>query len=357
MTSQTRQFHFSPSENHRYLMDRITPALAYDGGDVRQWQARLRPRLRELLGEIPVEKVPLEVHSLWQRDHPLGTIEKIVFTSEPSCDVPAYVCIPKGVPRPLTFMICLQGHSTGMHLSIGVDQENELTPIEVEGDQDFALECMRRGIAALCLEQRSFGERGERLQEMIDRFNTCHDAAMQALMLGRTLVGERVFDVDRGIDYLSWRGDAAMDRIGVMGNSGGGTVTMFAVALSPRIAYAMVSCSFCTFRASIMSIYHCADNYIPHLYQYADMADILGLFAPRPVVIVAGKEDFIFPIEGTRSAFSDLQKIYQSLEAEGHCHLVVGDGGHRFYAEAAWPVFLHEIEDSGRKCEENDRFH
>ena len=167
MTQETSHFHFSPSEYHRFLMDRMTPSLSYDGGDVHNWQERLREKLIELLGELPGEKPSLNSRSLWQREHPLGSIEKIVYTSEPFCDVPAYVCIPNGAPRPLTFMICLQGHSTGMHLSIGVDQEDEVTHIEVEGDRDFALGCMQRGIAALCIEQRSFGERGEMVQEMI----------------------------------------------------------------------------------------------------------------------------------------------------------------------------------------------
>ncbi len=60
---------------------------------------------------------------------------------------------------------------------------------------------------------------------------------------------------------------------------------------------------------SIMSIYHCMDNYIPGLLKVAAMSDIMGLFAPKPVVIVAGQDDDI--------------------------HFVVGQGGHRFYAEDA----------------------
>ena len=350
MLTGTTSYYFSPSENHRTLMDQIVPLLRFQGGDVETWQQALRQKLQELIGEMPLppigdvpEKPPLNVRRLWQRDHTLGSIEKIVFTSEPYCDVPAYVCIPKDAPRPLTFMICLQGHSTGMHLSIGVDQQDEVTAIEVEGDRDFALGCMQRGIAALCIEQRSFGERGERVQEMIDQFNTCHDAAMHALMMGRTLAGERVFDVDRAIDYLETRGDVDMARIGVMGNSGGGTISMYSAALLPRIAFAMPSSNFCTFRDSIMTIYHCADNYIPHLLKYAEASDVLGLFAPKPVVIVAGEEDFIFPIDGVRKAFSDLREIYRAAGAEDRCHLVVGNGGHRFYAEDAWPVMLEEL--------------
>lgn len=323
-------------------MAKTVPSLRFEGADPEKWQRRLRRKLRQLVGEMPGERCSLRPQTLWKREHPLGSIEKIVFRSEPFADVPAYVCLPKDVDPPYTFMVCVQGHSTGMHNSIAVQRDDNSKPIEVEGDRDFGLGCMRRGIAALCIEQRSFGERREQKQEQISSHG-CHDATMQALLLGRTLIGERVFDVDRGIDYLASRGDANMKSVGVMGNSGGGTTSLFSAALLPRIAFAMPSCFFCTFRDSIMSIYHCMDNYIPGLLKYAEMADVMGLFAPKPVVLVAGREDNIFPIRATRRAFKDLRKIYESFDARDRCHLIVGNGGHRFYADDAWPVMLKEI--------------
>jgi dienelactone hydrolase len=342
----------SPTENHRYLMSQITPELQFKGGNVKQWQQRLRRKLRSLTGEIPQKRTALQVRSLWKREHPLGTIEKIVFTSEPYSDVPAYVCLPKNAEPPYTFFICLQGHSTGMHNSIAVQREDESKPHQVEGDRDFAIGCMSRGLAALCIEQRSFGERREQKQKYISPHG-CHDATMHALMLGRTLIGERVYDVDRGIDYLASRKDVDMKSIGVMGNSGGGTITLFSAALLPRVAFAMPSCYFCTFKDSIMSVYHCMDNYIPGLLKVAEMPDIMGLFAPKPVVIVAGEKDDIFPISGTRRAYRKLRKIYDAYGAKDRCHLVVGKEGHRFYADRAWPVMLKEIkryqQKQGRK--------
>jgi dienelactone hydrolase len=334
--------YLSPSENHRHLMSEIKPALGYDGGDVRKWQTRLRRKLRDLAGRMPKVSCQLRSRRLWRREQQLGTIEKIVFTSEPYADVSAFVCLPANARPPYTFMICLQGHSTGMHVSLAVERDDNSKPHKVEGDRDFALGCMRRGIAALCIEQRSFGERREQKQEYISSHG-CHDATMQALMLGRTMIGERVYDVDRGIDYLAERGDADMKSIGVMGNSGGGTISLFSAALLPRIAFAMPSCYFNTFRDSLMSIYHCADNYIPGLLKYAEMSDVMGLFAPRPVVLVAGKDDPLFPIAATRRAFRDLQHIYGACGAKNRCHLVVGAGGHRFYADDAWPFMLKEI--------------
>jgi dienelactone hydrolase len=230
-----------------------------------------------------------------------------------------------------------------MHVSIGVQREDETQPFDSPGDRDFALGCMARGIAALCIEQRSFGERREQTQKQVSPHG-CHDAAMQALLVGKTLIGERVYDVERGIDYLATRGDVDMHRVGVMGNSGGGTITIYAAALLPRLAFAMPSCSFCTFRDSIGAIYHCADNYVPGILKAADMADVLGLFAPRPVVVVAGRDDSIFPIDGVRSAFEQLRHIYVAAGAEEACQLVVGEGGHRFYAADAWPVMQNIIQ-------------
>lgn len=329
--------HLSPSECHRHVLRGLKPLLAFRGGDVHAWQRRARARLRRLLGDSPRTRGPLAPRTLWKWETDLGTMEKIVFTSESFADVVGYVCLPGGKRPPYRFVICLQGHTTGMHLSIGVDRADESRVIQVEGDRDFALGCLRRGQAALCLEQRAFGERAERVQRQRSTLG-CFDAAMQAQMLGKTLIGERVFDVARALDYLAWRGDADMDAIGVLGHSAGGATSLYAAALLPRIAFAMPSGYFCTFRDSVMAMYHCEENYVPGLLKYFEMSDIAGLIAPRPVVIVAGRHDPSFPVSATRKAFRDLQGIYSAAGASGRCRLVVGNEGHRFYADQAWPV-------------------
>ncbi|HOK03750.1 MAG TPA: alpha/beta hydrolase family protein [Victivallales bacterium] len=341
-----KKFYFSPSENHRYLMSLTSQSLSYQGDNIEKWQKKLREKLSDLLGmnEFPKKKTELNPKKLWSKKTKLGTIEKVVFNSEPFSDIPAYICIPDGIKKPYPFMICLQGHSSGMHNSINVS-EDESRNKKAKGDRDFAISCMKNGFAAICIEQRSFGERAEKKQKQAAQW--CHDAAMHALMLGRTLMGERVYDVGRTIDYLQQRGDADMKRIGIMGNSGGGTITLFSAALMPeRIAFAMPSCYFCTFKDSIMSIYHCADNYIPGLFKYAEMWDIAGLIAPRPLLIVAGKTDPIFPISATKKSFKKLKEIYRKATAEHNCKLVIGNEGHRFYAEAAWKAFKQLIKNN-----------
>jgi len=130
-----------------------------------------------------------------------------------------------------------------------------------------------------------------------------------------------------------------MEKIAIMGNSGGGTCSFYAACFDERIKIVMPSCSVCTYRDSIVAMHHCACNYIPNIARYFDMCDLSVLIAPRPFIIVAGQEDPIFPIEGVQKTFDVVKKIYKKANAEDNCKLVIGDGGHRFYANPSWNVF------------------
>ncbi len=321
-------------------------AMSYPGGDVTAWQRRLRKKLAGLLGGIPQDRVPLNVRRIWSKPHPLGTIEKIVFASEFRCDVPAYVCLPGKASGPRPFMVCLQGHRGKMHHLIAASEDEKSWEAPVHDGLDVAIGCMERGISALCIEQRSFGERSERAMETPSG-DGCQDAAMHALFLGRTLMGERVFDVDRAIDYLMERGDADPRRIGVTGNSTGGMVSLFAAALLPRIRFAMPSSCLSSFRDSFLAMGHCSCNFVPGLLNVADMADIAGLIAPKPLVIVHGREDHLFPIHSARRTFRELQATYKEAGALKNCAMVIGPGGHRYYGDLAWPVFLRMLDHAG----------
>jgi hypothetical protein len=92
-----------------------------------------------------------------------------------------------------------------------------------------------------------------------------------------------------------------------------------------------------------MAMYHCLCNYVPGIYGVAEMSDIMGLFAPRPLVIVAGETDEIFPIKAVRKSFRKLKAIYKAAGAAPNCRLIVGPEGHRFYADLAWPVAMKQL--------------
>ncbi len=339
-----KKLNLAPNTCHQYLIKHAKQSLKFDKSNPKSWKSKLKKKVKQCMGydKMPKEPCALKAKTLWIKEHELGTIEKIFYTSETKTDVTAYLCLPKNAKAPYKCMITLQGHNSGVHWAINVDQEDESKAFipDEDGDRDFGLQCMRNGVAAFCIEQRSFGERRPAQQH---GGTMCHDAAVHAIMLGRTLIAERVYDVDRGLDYLSTRSEINMKAIGIMGNSGGGTTSLFAAAILPRISLASPGSYFCSFADSIFPIGHCTCNFVPDLINHAEMSDILGLLAPKPVIVVNGKEDELFPIRATRKQFKLLQHIYHAHKAKKHCHLVVGNGGHRYYAKESWPLILKEF--------------
>ena len=152
-------------------------------------------------------------------------------------------------------------------------------------------------------------------------------------MLGETMAGWRTWDVIRALDYLEKRPEIDPKRIGCMGISGGGTVTLYAAAVEQRIKVAFLSGSFCTFKASIYSLSHCIDNYVPGILKAAEAYDIAGLIAPRHLFAENGTEDPIFPVAGSRLAFERTRKIYRVFGKEENLGLETFSGKHEFWGK------------------------
>ena len=309
----------------------VTPALRFTRErDLKSWQEELRRRLVTILA-LPVHPAGA-LNAVVERDSETDgyEMEKIRFTAEPGETVPGYLLRPRNVSAPQPVMICLQGHSPGMHISIGV-AKGPRDRDAIAGGRDLALQAVSRGWAALVIEQRGFGERSERNA-------TCNDTALRALHRGRPLTGQRVFDVMRAIDFIGTHRGLDASRIACVGNSTGGTVSFYAACVEPRIKLAVVSCSFCTFEDSWLSLPHCACGYLPGVMQAADMPDLAGLIAPRKLLIVAGKKDHLARFEGVEAGFRRAREIFAAAGSPNHVRLVAGDGGHQFYPELAWPA-------------------
>lgn len=310
---------YSPLEYHQHVLEKTTQRLAFNPkNDIKTWQATLRQKLREILG-LP-ENWDSQIDAVVAPDShgPNFICHRVFWQSEPYADVPGYLLTPKKGNPPFPVMICLQGHNEGMKVSI---QQT------AEGGRDFAIQAVENGWAALAIEQRCFGERA----------GDCTREALHALMLGKTLAGERVFDVLRAIDFIRTRPDLDTGRIGCMGNSAGGTVAFYAAGVDERISLAVVSCSFCSYAQSWLKHPHCACGYLPGILNYADMGDLGGLIAPRRLIIVAGKEDSIADISGVQAAFNRSREVFKAIGCEQNASLLIGDGGHQFYPELAWP--------------------
>lgn len=332
-----------PQPHMHMLLDQEIPALRFDGKeDVAAWQARARQRLCTLLGfdEIKKYAVTPTVEVEYDRyAEDLGCREiRFHLSTEENVTVPCHLCIPQGAKGKLPLAITLQGHSTGMHISLARPKFEGDESTCKGGDRDFVVRALKEGVCAIAMEQRCFGENGGK--EGITK-PSCTEASMRALLLGRTVLGERVWDIMRLIDALC--ADARFadvidtERIICLGNSGGGTATTYATAIDERIQIGVPSCAVCRYADSIGAMRHCACNYVPQIAKDFDMGDLCALAAPRALIVVSGLEDDIFPIDGAKACIRVGEEAFKAYGREGAILHVVGNGGHRFYADDAWP--------------------
>ncbi len=302
------------------------------------WQSNAREKLNELLGLELFEKCEDDLKILNMADFENYTDTYFSFQSEPGYYTPCHMLIPKNVNGKIPVILCLQGHTTGMHISLGqikYDGDNEDIST---GDRNYAQLAVKQGYCAITIEQRYMGECGGTSNGPGCSKRPANGInALPTLLFGRTAIGERVYDVIRTIDIISSL-YTAFDKIDteniiLTGNSGGGTTTFYAACIDNRIKTAIPSCSVCTYKDSILDINHCACNYIPGIAKYFDMCDLAGLIAPRKLIIVAGKEDKLFPLNGVKQTYSFAKELYKYANAENKIQLIIGNGGHRYYAK------------------------
>jgi len=309
------------------------------------WQRAFRPVLRRLLGLDAIAErgePPMTARRLSETAFDDHVREEWRLETERGFELPFYLLKPVGAGGRLPVVITPHGHGkAGKETYVGNYASQKEREEGTLGERDIALQAVREGYLAIAPDMRGFAGLRRRQEIERDANNSCRTLQMHALLFGRTLVGERVWDVQRLIDWAVARPDVDPERIVVTGNSGGGTVTLFAGAVDERIRVCIPASYFCTFKDSIGSIHHCECNYIPGIMRHAEMWDVAGLVAPRPFMAVNGNEDRIFPIEATRRSFAKLQEIYRAFGAADRCRLSENDGGHRYYKKDVWP-FVRE---------------
>jgi len=332
---------------HEQLLSQ-KPLLAYDEkNDYAEWKQKVREKYIELLGLDSIQKnacdIQVEIEECVETDE--YTRYRYVFESEKGCPVPCYLLIPRTQQKKFPVCICLQGHTTGFHISIGekkYDQDDKSLETST-----FALDAVKNGYAALAIEQRGMGERTTLREDRGASLTCgCMFTAMTALMLGRTIIGERVWDVSKAIDSLEYFKDKLdLNDITLLGTSGGGTATYYAACYDKRIKVAVPTCAICTYKDSIGDMWHCTCNYIPSIAKYFDMGELSALIAPRKLLVCNGEIDPIFPLSGTKEVYSVIEKIYEKEGVPENCQLkVYPNKPHYFDKEITFPA-LNKLRD------------
>jgi cephalosporin-C deacetylase-like acetyl esterase len=268
--------------------------------DWKKQRPELRRQLLEMLGLDPLPaRTPLKVQITGQLERDAYRIEKIAFQSLPGLYVTGNFYVPKDSTKPLPAILYLCGHSPH---PLGAKFQY----------QDRAIWFASHGYACLVLDTLEFGE-------VAGIHHGTHDLNMwHWLSLGYTPAGVEVWNAIRALDYLETRPEIDKRRIGLTGISGGGAMTWYTAAVDERISAAAPVCSAFTFGSQAehwLAKGQCDCIYYHNTYAW-DFPIVGALIAPRPLLILSGQKDTIFPPDGYHDAFQRAKKIYDLYAGE-----------------------------------------
>ena len=338
---------FNPDTCHDILVKNTKPILSFDkNADFEEYRKTLKEKFTELLGLdiIAQNACAPEMKIVLDEDKGSYRLIRFEFFSEVGETVPCYLCIPKTGKKKYPVAITMQGHSTGFHNSVGIIKYDRDKDYQPRGQ--FALQAVEHGYIALAIEQRGMGERNSPdINRSYDRL--CQWHASVALALGRTLIGERIWDIMRAIDLLPNFPECDTDKILITGNSGGGTISYYTACLEDRIKLSVPSCAFCNYETSILGVLHCFCNFIPSAYRYFEMQDLSALIAPKNLIIVAGEKDTIFPINGVEEGYETVKAVYEKAGCSDKCKVVKTPKEHWWCVDIVWNAINAETKKMG----------
>jgi dienelactone hydrolase len=318
-TEYTLRSYLLQSMHKQYDLRRDALSDAMESPDnLIAYREECRRKYLGLLGEIP-EKTPLNAQVTGRITRYGYSIEKVVYESRPGHHVTSDFYLPDGNgPFPAALMFC--GH--------------EMSSKATESYQKTAILFARNGFAVLVVDPVSQGERvqftdsdGNRVLRGSTTEHTLLNAG--ASLTGTSVAAWELFDNVRSLDYLVSRPEVDPERIGCLGNSGGGAQTMWFMAFEERVKVA-APCSFITSREREYELNGTGDGCQQLPYEgreQLEIADYLMIFAPRPVLILAGRYDFV-DYEGTVEAYNELKAAYTLLDEPVKAQMFTADDGH-----------------------------
>lgn len=342
---------FSINRHFARLGDGWKPAHRFAGSTRADWQAwrdKLYPAVKASLGNTP-PAVPLnpEVQAVWEQD---GLIkERVVFDVEEGLSVSAYLFRPAGVTGRLPAILACHGHGPyGKDSVMGVATTPEEKAKIVAHNYDYGLQMAKAGYAVIAIDWRGFGERDDRKKpnnnDVFWGRDPCDSHYVRETLLGRTVLGMNVHDGKRAIDYLLTRDFVDPGRIGAMGLSFGGTMTLWMTLMDERIRAADIVCYSDRFAEfGLTHANFCGSQVTPGLFALGDVCDLQGLIAPRPLLVEMGTFDTCFYINSAHKCFIEVEKIYRAAGCADLIELDLFEGGHAWGGNKTKAFFARHL--------------
>ncbi len=319
--------------------------------EARAWQQAVRAELSQAIGFQDWPDVPFEPETIEQVDKGDYIRQKVLIWVGPSARMPVYLLIPKDGQASFPTVLAFNGHGYGVKDIVGLWENGDERNTPDGYQKDFAVALCRQGFLVAAPEISCFGERQTDFSYLDTTLGqpvptTCQHTSMLAFHLGGSTLGLRIREGRRLLDYLITRPEVDQNRVGAMGISGGGMHTFFSTCLDERIRACVVSGYYSTFRDSILAMEHCSCNFMPGLYRFGEMYDLVGLIAPRPMLVEAGAYDPIFPIQSVQRSVERARQVYAVFGAEDQVETDYFEGRHQISGRKAYRFLAADLNNN-----------
>jgi len=317
--------------------------------ELTELQGELRAKILDLIGGLPAERTPLNARVTGRLAGDGYRIEKVVFESVPGFHVTALLYVPDAPPGPKPAVLLACGHS-----AVGKAHPPY---------QEIAIRLARRGYVVLCWDPVGQGERSQFWDAARgrSRYNlVCGEHAVLgnlAVLAGASLLRWEVWDGMRAVDYLLTRSEVDARRVAITGTSGGGLQSAWIGALDPRIAVVIPSCYVTALPMRMANRIFEDPDTDPEQDPYGlvsagiDHAGLLLLVYPRGLFVASAVKDFV-PIEGARSTFREVARVYRRFGRGDRVGMSEGYHEHRFSLENQTAAFAFLDRLSGQPARE-----
>ena len=239
-------------------------------------------------------------------------------------------------------VVALCGHGYGARQILRLSKNGRYRAVNFLDNyqKNFAVALALRGCAVAVPELLAFGE--ARLQrDHLKPFYGSSCAAVTGMLhlYGTSTAALRVCQALRCLDLLEQQPCVEQARLGCMGISGGGLVSLLTACADERVTRAVVSGCVCTLRESVLARWHCPDNYIHGLLGVGEPQDLACAIAPRALCIESGRRDKLFPIIGARQAHGAIRRVYALMGAEDQLVIDEFNGKHRISGAKSFDFF------------------
>jgi cephalosporin-C deacetylase-like acetyl esterase len=267
------------------------PRLFKTDADLAAHREQVRERLRSLL-HYQKQEQPLGVRCVVATPREGYRVEKIEFLSEPGIYIPAWVFVPETqneAPPAVLYLSDEGAQSDGMEYEGGESsgaKHGLLDQLARSGYLVIAADV--RGIGATRASRDSSLSAGEFGQ----LFDMDTGMAYAAWSMDHSLLGMRVQDVVRCVDYTMQREGIDRQRLHVIGKGRAGLWCLFAAALDDRIPNLICVDSLLSYQSLAQAdrYLYGADVFVPDILQHFDLPDLAAAIAPRPLAFIEPKD-------------------------------------------------------------------